>query len=198
MTIYFSKYKLDTYYPTAYFQAQLPEDYPVSLVLQKSRAFRRLPANLRRLSQLAGRWAKRHYPPDFFTDIGHWYDDQGYELNPTTGKRLTDAEIDAQWDALGDLGLSDFVVHDIPVPSGGFADPGTWEEPPTSEIEDLVDRSGLTKTQILSDIQSRGRAATAEEYGLPTRLAARASTDAELAHAILSMHGQPWSNYEED
>jgi hypothetical protein len=29
-------------------------------------------------------------------------------------------------------------------------------------------------------------------------LAARASTDAELAHAILSMHGQPWSNYEED
>lgn len=197
MTVYFSKYKLDTYYPTSYFQAHLPEDYPTSLVLQKSRAFRRLPPNLKDLSHLARQWAERHYPSGFFTDIGKWYDNQGYELDPSTGKRLTDAEIDAQWDSLGDLGLDDFKVTDIPVPPSGFADPATWEEP-EAQGEDLVDRSGLTKEQILSDIQSRGRTATAEEYGVPAQLATRASTDDDLARIILGMHGEPWSRYRGD
>ena len=33
-------------------------------------------------------------PPD-------WYDEEGYELNPGTGKRLTDEEIDADWEQWG-------------------------------------------------------------------------------------------------
>jgi hypothetical protein len=61
-----------------------------------------------------------------------------------------------------------------------------------------VDRSGLTKEQIISDIQSRGRAATAEEYGVPAQLATGASTDDDLAQIILGMHGQPWSRYRGD
>lgn len=201
MTVHYSRFGLNTYCGVAYFGAHLPEDYPLHPVLQKSRAFRRLPPNLSQLAELAKHWSRHTVPPpqgspDPF-GIRNWYDDQGYELDFGTGRRLTDDEIDAQWDALGDIGLDDFVVHDIPVPSGGFADPDTWKAPTPSVDEDLVDRSGLTKAQILSDIQSRGRDATADEYGLPPQLAAKARTDTDFAHAILTMHGHPWSEYQE-
>jgi hypothetical protein len=202
MTVHYSRFGLNTYCGVAYFRAHFPEDYPFHPVLQKSRAFRRLPPNLRQLAELSKSWSRRGTgpPPQGSPDafgIEGWYDDQGYELDHGSGRRLTDEEIDAQWDALGDLGLDDFEVTDIPVPPGGFADPYTWEEPEVKD-ENLVDRSGLTKEQILSDIQSRGRAATAKEYGVPAQLETGASTDAELAHIILAMHGQPWSKYRGD
>jgi hypothetical protein len=195
MTVHYSRYGLNTYRGMPYFQEQVPADYPQHPVLQKCRAFRRLPPNLRRLSELAKRWAKRHYPDADFNQIDLWYDDDGYELNPDTGERLTDQEIDDEWDRLGDLGLDDFEVEDIPIPPGGFADPDTWE-PPAPE-PDLVDRSGLTEAQVLSDIASRGRAATAREYGVPQWLLVKMRTESELARTILAMHGQPWSQYEE-
>jgi len=100
MSAHYSKCGLNTYYATPYFQAHIPADYPLSLVLQKSRAFRRLPPRLRELSELAKKWARRHYPPTIGVDDKQWYDDDGYELNPNTGQRLTDKEIDAEWDML--------------------------------------------------------------------------------------------------
>ncbi len=92
MSTHYSKFALNTYAMTPYFQSQLPDGYPINLVLQKSRAFRRLPPNLRKLAALAKKWAIRTYPdtPMGMIDIKGWYDEEGYELNPATGKRMTD------------------------------------------------------------------------------------------------------------
>lgn len=187
MTVHYSAYGLNTNCGSTYFQSQIPEDYPLHPTLQKCRAFRRLPLNLKELGLLANRWVARH-DPDRRGNIDQWYDSDGYELNPNTGERLTDAEIDADWQRWP---VPDIEVRDIPRPPGGFADPDTWQEPHV-EQPDLVDRSGLTETQILSDIQSRGRAATADAYGVSQKTAAALKTDRELAHAILGMHGRPW------
>lgn len=178
MSAYYSKFLLNTYDATPYFQAQMPPDYPLPLVLQKCRAFRRLPPNLRRLSRLARRWALRTDPNRWKeAEEQGWYDSQGNELDPDTGQRLTDAEIDAQW-GHNDFGpdpiLDALTVTDIPVPEGGFADPDTWEEPEPEEQgswawgrhwPDGVDVP--TRIQLLWDVYTKGAAATAAYYGIP-------------------------------
>ncbi len=196
MSAHYSKYGLNTYYAVRYFRAHVPADYQLGLVLIKSRAFHRLPPRLRELAALAKLWTCRTYPenPAGIQDIERWYDADGYELDPGTGHRLTDEEIDDQWSGpSGGQGadLAAFVVEDIPLPAGGFADPEAWEPAPVEDT-DLVDRDGLTETQILSDIASRGRKATAEEYGVPANWYTRVTSDEGLARMILSMDGKPW------
>jgi hypothetical protein len=186
MSMHFDKCGLNTYYAMPYFQAHIPAGYPLSLVLQKCRAFRRLPPNIRKLSALAKQWAIRAYGHTL-GDIDRWYDDDGYELNPDTGKRLTDEEIDAEWERWPAPNIQ---VEDIPIPPGGFADPDTWEEP--EREPDLVDRSELTEAGVLRDIKSRGREAAAEEYGVPTEWLSRVKSDKQLACMIMDMHGKPW------
>ncbi len=195
MSVYYSKYDLNTYRVTPYFDAHIPADYPLARVLQKSRAFRRLPARLRELSALAKQWARRSYPDlADMSGIDRWYDDDGYELDPETGHRLTDEEIDQDWIRWSDDELAAFVVEDIPLPAGGFANPDTWEEPAPVEEIDLVDRisEGLTESQVLSDIASRGRERTAAEYGVPKSWLARVTSDENLARMVLDMDGKPW------
>src|SRR5215475_10380898 len=99
MTAHYSKFDLNTHSVMPYFHAHVPKDYPLNRVLQKCRAFRRLPPNLRKLSGLAKKWAIRVYPPpeNDFGGIEQWYDAEGYELEPGSGRRLTDEEIDEQW-----------------------------------------------------------------------------------------------------
>lgn len=181
MTIYYSKCELNTYRGAPYFEAHIPADYPLMIILQKCRAFRRLPPRLRELCALTKRWVKR---TDLFPDantpaaIDQYYDNEGYELNPNTGKRLTDEEIDADWDGLeARWGKPDVEVEDIPLPPGGFADPDTWEPEPEEEEPVGVFLWGRfwpdpedclpTEAQLLSDIASHGRKRTAEEYGIP-------------------------------
>ncbi len=163
MSVYYDKFGLNTYYGTPYFAAHLPAGYPLSPTLQKCRAFRRLPSNLRELAEKSKQWAiKNGWKPH---GIDQWYDPQGYELNPVTGKRLTDAQIDAEWDTYHpDLGLDDFTVHDIPAPSGGFPDPGTWQ-PPEETQEEPEDDDAPSIEKILEDIQDRGWERALEEYG---------------------------------
>jgi hypothetical protein len=168
MSVYFSRFGLNTYYGTPYFQSQIPDGYPLSLVLQKCRAFRRLPKHLKELSVLAKYWAELHTPEDDLpasmkNDIGRWYDSDGNELDPDTGRKLTDEEIDAQWTP--DPTLDTFTVSDIPIPDGGFADPEVWEPEETVEESEPEDRP--TREQLLNDIFTRGREATADEYGIP-------------------------------
>jgi hypothetical protein len=187
MSIYYSKHLLNSYWSTPYFQAHIPADYPVGITLQKCRAFRHLPPNLKQLATLARQWSLRVNGE--VDGIDRWYDEDGYELNPDTGKRLSDKEIDAQWDGLD---YPDFMVVDIPVPPGGFADPDTWEPEAEEEDVDTVDRSGMTEAQLLGDITSRGREATAREYGVPVDWLSDIESDQELARMILDMHGKPW------
>jgi hypothetical protein len=162
MSIYYSRFGLNTYRMTPYFEAQLPAGYPVNSVLQKCRAFRRLPPNLKTLSALAKRWYDRKFqdlPPAQKWEITDYYDAEGNELNADTGQKLTDAEIDAKW--LPNPGLDTFVVTDIP--AGPFADPDTWE-PPKVKDDDAPERP--SKVQLLTDIVTHGRRLAAEEYGL--------------------------------
>lgn len=167
MSAHYSKFLLNTYATTPYFQAQLPEVYPLDLVLQKRRAFRRLPENLRRLSELAKQWAERYYEvPGGIVGIDDWYDEDGYELDPESGSRLSDEEIDRQWDALHLEGLDEFKVGDIPVPDGGFADPEEWQPPPETE-EGGEGREQPSREQLLRDISSHGRKRVAQAYGIP-------------------------------
>lgn len=178
MSIYYSKFSLNTYSGTPYFRAQVPKDYPVPLVLQKYRAFRRLPHRLRELSVLAKRWANRKSGPR--DSIKEFYDDEGYELDPDTGKRLTDEEIDAQWNGQP----PDVEVEDIPVPEGGFPNPDTWEEPLPEEEEEEYD--GPSEDQILKDIRSHGMEYVARDYGIPPDVAKGAATDRLLARLIFN------------
>jgi hypothetical protein len=66
------------------------------------------------------------------------------------------------------------------------------ERPKEEEEIDLVDREGLTEAQVLSDIASRGIKATAREYGVPEDWLSGITSDKQLAHTILDMHGKPW------
>ena len=161
VSAHYSKFYLNTYAGTPYFQAHLPPDYPIFLVLQKARAFRRLPKNIKLLAGLAKQWAALHSDDeDDPNGSADWYDANNNELDPSTGKRLTDKEIDEHWQGSGAvLGT----VLDIPTPPGGFADPDEWEPPP----EPVAERRRPSDAQLLSDIASHGRARTAEEYGIP-------------------------------
>lgn len=178
MSVYYSRYSINTYANTPYFQAHVPEDYPVNLILQKCRTFRRLPPNLQKLAGLAKQWYKRMYPGNYHhSGIDQFYDEEGYELNAATGKRLTDEEIDKDWEGFDE---PDVKVKDIPIPEGGFADPDTWEPPPP-EPDEEEEYEGPDKKQLLSDIRGHGREYVAKEYGVPV-----ADSDGALADAILA------------
>ncbi len=177
MSAHYSKFLLNTYAGTPYFEAQLPPDYPLLGVLQKSRMFRRLPPHLKQLTVLAKQWAVLHGWSA--GDIDRWYDSAGNELNPSTGRKLTDAEINDEWDRFHpDPSLAFFTVTDIPIPLGGFADPHTWEEPAESPVplvqESVVglrwasttDDDAISPKQILQDIVSHGKAAVMATYGV--------------------------------
>jgi hypothetical protein len=161
-------------------------------VLQKCRAFRRLPPNLRKLSELTKKWVVRRHPrtddPNWGGGINEWYDDEGYELNPSTGERLTDKEIDDEWVRWTDKELDKFKVEDIPVPADGFADPDTWEEPEPEEEEEY---EGPDESKLLSDIASHGRKYTARYYGISSEQLERVTSDKQLARIILDARGRP-------
>jgi hypothetical protein len=193
MSAHYDKCGLNTYRAGPYFQAHIPPDYPLGKVMMKCRAFRRLPPRLRELSELSKRWTQRVYPPSPFEGIEKWYDEEGYELNPSTGERLTDEEIDAEWDRYHpNLGLDDFTVEDIPLPDGGFADPDTWEEP-LAPTEPNLDDETITKEQLLKDIRGYGREYVAKDAGVPAGLLSRVKSDEELAQMIRDrIDGKPW------
>lgn len=180
MSLHYSKHQLNTYWGTEYFRAHAPEAYPVEMVAQKCRAFRRLPPRLRELAETSKRWARKNRP-DALVDIKLWYDDEGYELNPATGQRLTDAEIDAEWGAPSPT-IANFRVVDIPATH--LSDPDSWQPPPEPE-EDTGDDGDFTKDQLLSWIRSHGRARVIEDFGNGMDQASAASlTDEELAERI--------------
>lgn len=182
MSQYYSKFLLNTYLATPYFQAHAPAGYPLTSVLLTCRAFRRLPPNLRHLSGLAKRWAAKNGHPAAGNGIDRWYDGEGYELDPGTGGRLTDEEIAAQWVGVEPPGVA---VADIPVPAGGFPDPDAWQPPAPDAEDDSDDGDKPTEAQILSDIADRGREYAARYYGVPADRLAGIGSDRELARAIL-------------
>jgi hypothetical protein len=155
---------LNTNYATPYFQAQLPEGYPLSLVCQKCRAFRRLPPNIRALAAKASVWADKNFPyrPTVDGQIAQWYDSNNNELDPVTGRPLTDAEIDAEWGS--DPSLDTFTVTDIPIPPGGFPDPNTWQ-PEEEEVGPLEFYRPSLAT-VINDLHTQGAVRTADEYGV--------------------------------
>ena len=191
MSAHFSKWLLNTYSATPFFQAHVPAEYPLSLVMIKSRTFHGLPRRVQELAGLAKAWTCRHSPhPAGIEGIEQWYDAEGFELEPDSGRRLTQEEVAAEWAVLG-YGPTEPVEADIPIPSGGFADPLEWLPPPEDEPE-LVDRTDLKEDQILRDIASRGRDWTAGAYGVPEKWLAGVKTDQDLVTTILQMDGQPW------
>lgn len=166
MSAYYSKFQLNTYRGTPYFESQVPSDYPLNLVLQKCKAFRRLPPNLQAVSGLAKGWAIQNWAdqqrPAGMVGIEDYYDGDGYELDPDTRRRLTDVEVDAGW---GPNYIVDaFTTYDVLVPEGGFADPMTWEEPSSPTVYD--GEPPITTEQLRSDVASRGVEATAAAYGM--------------------------------
>jgi hypothetical protein len=185
MSAHYSKFLLNTYAAMPYFQANVPAGYPLDRVLQKCRAFRRLPTNLKELSARAKEWATRTCPERFpagIRDIEKWYDSDGNELDPDTGRKLTDKEIDAQWDRDASL-LDAFAVTDIRVPDGGFPNPATWEP---EEKDEETNPESPTVAQLLRDIASRGRQATADEYGISIDQLPRGQADYSTAkNAVL-------------
>lgn len=162
MSAHYSKFGLNTYSNTPYFRSQLPAGYPINISLQKCRAFRWLPPHIKELAALAKRYAMRVNPqfPAGMQYIEEWYDEDGNELDPGTGKRLTDKEINEQWGG-GENEAS--TVKDIPIPDGGFADPETWGPRKEKESDDPYRPS---KEVLLRDIAERGRERTAAEYGM--------------------------------
>lgn len=194
MSIHYSRWNLNTYSVTPYFLAHVPEDYPLNMVLMKTKVFRRLPPRLKELSKLAKEWAIKNWPhPAGIMGIEEWYDDEGYELSPDTGARLSKEEIEHQWEGLS--GLDDFKVIDIPEIK--FADPQGWQEDDrdleSTENESLVDRSDLTEDVILSDIDTQGLERTAKTYGVPDSWMKSIENEEALARTIMSMDGKPWS-----
>ena len=187
MSAHFSKYNLNSYGGVPYFEAHAPVDYPLSLTLQKCRAFRRLPPRLRELAALAKRWAIRVYgPPAGIPGIERWYDDEGNEIDSITGEPLTDEQIDAEWGDQTDL--DDFEVKDIPLPAGGFVDPDTWE--PEEEPEEEEDEyEGPTEAQIAREVDS-GRERAMKYYGIEPKDAKGKSADA-LARLIYLRISRP-------
>lgn len=186
MSAHYSKFSLNTYQATPYFQAHLPAGYPLDAVLQKCRAFRRLPPRLRHLAGLAKRWAVRTHDAADSPEIRQWYDAEGHELDPGTGRRLSDQQIDADWSRWPS---PDIEVEDIPDPPGGFPDPDTWEAPRQPD-EEGDDTDGLTEDRLVDEIQSHGRARVGRTYGLSAEETARAPSDSALAQAILAKRGK--------
>ncbi len=202
MSAHYSKFLLNTYDWTPYFEHQLPPGYPLLRVLQKSRAFRRLPPNLRQLATLSRQWAESH---DGVPDgIQQWYDSAGNELDPATGRNLTNAEIDAEWDTFHpDPSLASFTVTDIPIPPGGFADPRTWEEPtvapepsqtveltPSLRVTLFSDGDSPDPKKVLEDIVDRGKAAAMEVYGLEEVPSFEDGEDSSAAEARFAKRAQ--------
>ena len=192
VSAHFSKYLLNSFAATAYFEAHCPPDYPVSRVLIASRAFRNLSPRLRELALLSNVWLQRQPGgADVMEEMSRWYDAEGYELDPGSGRRLSIPVILADWGEVGNT-LPSAVSEDIPLPLGGFADPLVWEPPPVADDPELVDRTGFMVERLLSDIASRGRRRTAEEYGVPPGWLHVVCEDKDLAEMILNMHGKPW------
>ena len=185
---HYSKYKLNTYSTTPYFEAHVPEDYPLSDVMLASRRFHDLPPRLRELSALAKRWAVRNYPyPAGIQGIEEYYDDQGYELDTRTGERMSDAVLNEEWGKVLDKVKRNVV--DIPLPPGGFADPDTWDRPPEPEEEDPDADQGITEKQLLEDIRLNGRERVVKEHGIHPDVSASTPSDTSLARAILDVIG---------
>lgn len=177
MSIHFSKFGLNTYQGTPYFRAYIPNDYPTSLVLQKSRSFRRLPPNLRELAEKSKEWFVRS-GRELPVGIEEWYDDEGNELDPSDGHVLTDEEIDAQWP--DDEALSKMKVKDIPVPDGGFHDPKSWEPEKAEEKSD--DRAQKYYTE---QIKKHGRQRVAHDAGISPEQLEGIESDEDLVKAIV-------------
>lgn len=165
MSAHYSKYLLNTYAGTPYFRAHIPEGYPIYLVLRASRAHRRLPLNIQELSKLARQWSQKHESSSADDALGTYYDEEGYELNPATKQRLTDEEIDAQWQ--DEEEWDQIEIEDIPIPEGGFADPETWTEPKSQPEEDDEEaKYKPTEEKLLAAIKSHGREYVAKYYGV--------------------------------
>jgi hypothetical protein len=191
MNIYYSKFSLNTYPGTPYFEAFLSPGYPLYLILQKCRAFRRLPKNLRLLAAKSKEWA-HHNGRGECSDINSYYDDLGRELSQTTGRPLTDKQIDAEWGGRPDPSLATLAVTDIPLPPGGFPDPATWQPPP--EPDDADKPPSLA--QLRKDVSSRGVQATAEEYGIsPDELARLCAAEAEWHAAAVAAAAQTHNTF---
>lgn len=189
MSIHYSKFDLNTYKGSEYFKAHVPENYPLEQTLQSCRAFRRLPSRLRELSVLAKKWTCKHSTfPAGIEDIELWYDDDGNELDAYTNKKLTDEQLNKEWDALELSGLDDFKVEDIPLPAGGFADPETWEPKEEPEEEDEYD--GPTEEQISKEVKS-GRERAMKYYGIEPKDAKDAKSADALAWLIYLRISRP-------
>ena len=159
-------------------------------MLQRCRAFNRLPPNLRELSAHSKRWAIYNDPNGSVAGIDgieDWYDEDGNELNPNAGTMLTDEEIDEEWDNLP-WDQPDIEVEDIPIPAGGFADPETWKKPEDEEEEE-DDQDAPTEDGLTKDISSHGREYVARYYGIPKDQLSEVKSDKELACLIIDMRG---------
>lgn len=178
MSAHYSRFGLNTFCGTPYFRACIPSGYPTNQVLQKCRAFRRLPKNLKELAAHAKRWAERNQP-EVVKEMERWYDSAGNELNPSTGQKLTNEEIDSDWNPAWDD--PKFVIKDIPVPDGGFPDPNTWQPVQSDEDKlDDIDQDAPTKESIKRDIASHGLEYTSRYYGV------EGSDEDEVVAAILA------------
>lgn len=192
MSAHFSKFDLNTYAAFPYFRANVPGDYPLSQVLQTARAFRRLPPNLRELAGLTKRLAVRTAPPDApagIRDIQYWYDADGFELDPATGRRLTDAEVDRSWDELPFPPPPRVPLADVPKPAGGFPDPDTWVEPAQPETPQGVEPPSIS--DIRSWVASYGPEYVSKELGIPVGLLPTAerlvASDADDVETVLGV-----------
>lgn len=192
MTVHYSCYNLNTYLHTPYFRQHIPKGYALDDILIKSRAFRRLPPNLRKLSQLSKQWSQvSKYKPGSVDGIDNYYDDKGNELDPTTKKPMTDQEIDDYWDMITAGEKNDTKVTDIPHPQGGFPDPNKWTPKHTGDDVSVIDRSDIDEQIVRQDAESRGVNRAAEHYGVPLRWLSKIKTPEQLAKAVMSMHGRP-------
>ncbi len=162
MSIYYSKFALNTYLSTPYFEAHIPKGYPLDRVMLKCRSFRRLPPHLQELAGKAKEWAIANGKPP--GSINEYYDDIGREIDPGDGHVLTDEEIDAQWEPIP--ALDSFVVRDIPRPRGGFPDPDTWEPPEGPPEEEEEEEPPVSREQLIKDVALRGAEYTARYYGI--------------------------------
>ena len=161
--IYYSKYSLNTYYSTPYFESHIQQGYPLHDVLQTCGKFLALPPNLRRLSEASRKWAENvpveeelgaTVPPG----IENYYDNSGHEIDPETGDILTDSQINELWGA-NRIRLSR--VEDIR--AGKLSDPLTWRLI-TQGFEASAPRP--SPHQLMLDIASHGRDRVMKDYGL--------------------------------
>lgn len=164
MTPHYSKFLLNVYANTPYFQAHIPANYPLMETLQRCKAYRKLPTRLRQLSDLSRQWGELHLKwPPYSNTIGDYYDREGYELDHTSGRPLTLAEIQSQWEP--NPSVDSMTVRDIPLPRGGFPNPATWEAPKTDETVHPDDVP--TEEDLRRDIKLGGREAVSQTYGIP-------------------------------